>query len=170
MCGGRRSVHSGAPGGSEWQSWGAGLQVQRSITCLTSPGDGVRQDLLQSGPERPRAAVASGSSRPASALVALAGLMGKARGLTPASPVGGVALRRGLGGQGRDGPHPSFAFALGSAPPCSGLSWKRDVSVRLSGLPSSDHLASATPTPTCFFFLEGLAPVGGGERPGPSTQ
>lgn len=37
----------------------------------------------------------------------------------------------------------------------------------LSGSPSSDHLASATPTPTVFFFffLEGLAPVGGEARP-----
>lgn len=115
MCGGRRSVHSGAPGGSEWQSWGAGLQVQRSITCLTSPGDGVRQDLLQSGLERPRAAVASGSSRPASALVALAGLMGKARGLTPASPVGGVALRRARGWVDRE------EMALTPPLPCLGI-------------------------------------------------
>lgn len=35
----------------------------------------------------------------------------------------------------------------------------------LSGSPSSDHLASATPTPTRFFFLEGPAPVGGEARP-----
>lgn len=38
--------------------------------------------------------------------------------------------------------------------------------MHLSGFPSSDHLASATPTPTCFFFfLEGLAPVWGEARP-----
>lgn len=87
-------------------------------------------------------------------------------------PPVGVALGRALGGgrQGRDGPSPSFYLSLGSAIPCSCLSWKRDVSVHLSGFPSSDHLASATPTPTCFFFFGGAGPcVGRGQAPAHSS-
>lgn len=74
------------------------------------------------------------------------------------------------GGQGHTGPSLSFHLFLGSAIPRSLLPWKRDVSVRLSGFPSSDHLASTTPTPTCFFWGGGAGPCcGRGQAPAHSS-
>lgn len=99
---------------------------------------------------------------------ALCGWVGEAQGPCCPSPMG-VALGGGALGRSRHrraSLSPSFYLSLGSASPCSWLSWKRDVSVCLSGSPSSDHLASTTPTPTVlFFFLERLAPVRGEARP-----
>lgn len=86
---------------------------------------------------------------------ALCGWVGEAQGPCCPSPMG-VALGGGALGRSRHrraSLSPSFYLSLGSASPCSWLSWKRDVSVCLSGSPSSDHLASTTPTPTVFFFF-----------------
>lgn len=96
----------------------------------------------------------------------------------PLSHGSGPGWGWGTGRGGGGGRHrraslsPSFHLSLGSASPCSWLSWKRDVSVCLSGSPSSDHLASATPTPTVvfFFFFGGAGPCGGrGQAPAHSS-